>query len=228
MLLEGLKRTAAADAGIIMASLPAVVTLIATLLGARARAGQWLMILLAVAGLTTIAAQPGSTTAAHVAGSSLAGNGLIGLAVLCEATFVLSARGIASQLGPIRLSLAVSIVSLAACLLVLPPNLSVASASPPGATTMALAVWYALTSSVLCTILWYRGAPHVEPWAAGLATAALPVTALVASSIVLGEPVSWQQLAGAVLVVAAIAVGAASARGPARDLLRRGAGARRL
>ena len=57
---------------------------------------------------------------------------------------------------------------------------------------------------------------------------ALPVTTLIASRIVLGEAVSWQQAVGAALVVAAIAVGATSARGPDGALLRGGAGTRRL
>lgn len=216
MLLEGVKRTSAADAGIILAALPAVVTLIGAMLGARVQPGQWMMIALAVTGLSIIAAHAAST--APTTGSSLVGNGLIGLAVLCEATFVLAARRIAAQLGPIRLSLAVSVVSLAACLFALPPDAAEILAGLSKATTLLLVVWYALTSSVVCTVLWYRGVRHVEPWAAGLATAALPVVALVASRIVLGEPISWQQGLGAVLVVAAIAVGAFSRRPDGRSL----------
>jgi drug/metabolite transporter (DMT)-like permease len=217
MLLEGVKRTAATDAGIILAALPAVVTLIAALFGSHVRPGQWLMIVLAVSGLSIIATNAASAVATPK-NSSLVGNGLIGLAVLCEATFVLAARGIAAQLGPIRLSMAVSLVSLAACLFALPPDAAEILASLSKPSTLLLVVWYALTSSVICTVLWYWGVRHVEPWAAGLATAALPVVALAASRIVLGEPISWQQGLGAVLVVAAISAGAFSGRSTGRRL----------
>jgi drug/metabolite transporter (DMT)-like permease len=75
-----------------------------------------------------------------------------------------------------------------------------------------LGVWYALAASVICLWLWYRGLPHVETWLAGLATAAIPLTALAASALFLGETIGPARLAGAALVIAAIVVGALAPR----------------
>ena len=67
--------------------------------------------------------------------------------------------------------------------------------------------WYTLTASALCTVLWYLGVGRVETWAAGLATAAVPVSALAVSALWLGETISLVQLLGAGLIVAAITAG---------------------
>jgi drug/metabolite transporter (DMT)-like permease len=83
------------------------------------------------------------------------------------------------------------------------------------AGTWLLGLWYALASSVVCLWLWYRGLPHVETWLAGLATAAVPVAALAVSALYLDEAIGLSRLAGAALVIAAIALGAlAPRRGP--------------
>ncbi len=203
-MLEGLRRTSAADAGVIAASLPAVVAVIAWSLGARLRLGQAVMVALAVIGVAIIHwPHQGFAPAA----GAVVGNLLVGGAVLCEATFVLVSRSISRVLRPFRLSLAVSLVSLMVCLglAVLVPGRFVLGQL--GSGIIMLMIWYALTSSVVCTALWYRGAPHVEPWAAGMATAALPVAALLGSAAFIGETISWAQLAGGLMVVLAIAAG---------------------
>lgn len=211
-LLEGVKRTSGISAGIILASLPAVVALIGLASGDRLRRGDVAMILLAVAGLALI--QGREPDDARIAPAPLLGNLLIGVAVFCEAAFVVVARGISRSIAPLRLSLAVALVSLLACLpsgLVAAPAFDAAAVS---AGTWVLLVWYALTASVLCTVLWYRGAAHVETWMAGLATAAVPVAAMIVSAVVLHEPVAPAQLGGAVLVVAAIVAGTLPRRRP--------------
>ncbi len=206
-ILEGVRRTSGASAGIITATLPAVIALIGIALGYRPHRGQIAMIALAVAGVALIQGQP-----SNGAVDAFAGNALIGLAVLCEATFVIVARGISTRLRPIRLSLGVALVSLGLCLPTGLPAVAQLSPGAIGGATWALFAWYALTASVLCTVLWYRGAAHVEPWAAGLATAAVPVTALAVSALFLGEHISPLQIGGAALVVAAIAAGTLGGR----------------
>jgi drug/metabolite transporter (DMT)-like permease len=71
-----------------------------------------------------------------------------------------------------------------------------------------LATWYALSASVFCLWLWYRGLPDVETWLAGLTTAAVPVTALAAAALVLAETLDAWKLAGGALVLAAIVLAA--------------------
>lgn len=204
LMFEGLKRTTAADAGIITATLPAVAAMLGVLFaGDRLSRSQGLAVLLAVAGIALVqvaVAAPGAST--------LLGNLLIGAAVLCEASFVLLGKRLAPPYRPLRLAFGANLVGLALSVPLALPQLSAfdPASVPPG--MWALSIWYALASSVVCLWLWYRGLPYVETWLAGLATAAVPVAALAVSSLYLNEAIGLPRLAGAALVIAAIALGA--------------------
>lgn len=208
-VLEGVKRTSGASAGIILAALPAVVAIIGLLLGDRLRRGEVAMIALAVAGVALI---QGPATSGATGTQPMLGNLLIGCAVACEAAFVIVARGISEKVKPLRLSMGVALVSLAVCAPTGIAGLARFDWTGIEPRNWALLAWYALTASILCTALWYRGVAHVETWAAGLATTAVPVAALAVSVVVLGEEIGGKQIAGAALVIAAIALGALSRR----------------
>jgi len=204
LMFEGLKRTAAADAGIITATLPAVAAVLGVVIaGDRLSRLQGLAIVLAVAGLLLVQAWgtvPGPST--------LVGNLLIGGAVLCEASFVLLGKRLAPPYRPLRLALGANLVGLVLSLPLALPQLPAFDPASVRLEMWALGTWYALAASVVCLWLWYRGLPHVETWLAGLATAAVPVSALAVSALYLGEFIGLPKLAGAALVVAAIVLGA--------------------
>lgn len=211
-VLAGVSRTSAASAGIITATLPAVIALAGTALGHHLGRGQIAMIALAVAGVILVQGEIAEGAPSGSAATAALGNMLIGCAVLCEATFAIVARGISTRLRPLRLSLGVALVSLAICLPFGAPAVLSLAPGAIGIATWMLFVWYVLAASVLGTALWYLGVAHVEPWAAGLATAALPVAAMAVSVLLLGERISGMQIAGAALVVLAILIGTLSTR----------------
>jgi drug/metabolite transporter (DMT)-like permease len=155
------------------------------------------------------------TTGAAGGTGTLAGNLLVLGAVLCEASFVFLGKRLAPPYRPLRLALAANLAGLA---LAAPLTLIDAPAFDPRAVTIEmwlLGTWYALSASVFCLWLWYRGLPYVETWLAGLATAAMPVAALAGSALYLGEAIGPARLAGAALVIAGIALGAMSGPGKA-------------
>ena len=109
LMFEGLKRTAAADAGIVTATLPAVVALLGVIvIGDRLSRMQTAAVALAVAGLVLV-----HTTGAATGTSTLLGNLLVGGAVLCEASFVLLGKRLAPPYRPLRLALGANLVGLA-------------------------------------------------------------------------------------------------------------------
>ena len=210
LMFEGLRRTSAADAGIITATLPAVVALLGVaLVGDRLSRAQMAAVGLAVAGLALVQA---TGVAAGV--STLVGNLLIGGAVLCEASFVLLGKRLAPPYRPLRLALGANVVGLVLSLPLALPELSSFDPASIRPGMWVLGVWYSLAASVICLWLWYRGLPHVETWLAGLATAAIPLAALATSALFLGEAIGGWRLAGAALVIAGIVLGALS---PARS-----------
>lgn len=205
-MLEGVKRTAAADAGIITATLPVVVSMLGYLLFSerlgRQRAAA---IAMAVGGVALIQAtgRTGGT-------ATLLGNALVAAAVLCEAIFVILGRGLSRRYPPVRLSLAANLAGAALALPLSGIDAPTFDATAVRPAIWLLGLWYALSSSVFCLLLWYRGLPHVEASVAGLTTAAIPLVALIVAVFVLGESIGVAQILGALLVIAAIAVGAAS------------------
>jgi drug/metabolite transporter (DMT)-like permease len=204
LMFEGLTRTAAADAGIITATLPAVAALLGVAFaGDRLSRLQGLAIALAVAGLVLVQASgtaPGAST--------LIGNLLVGGAVLCEASFVLLGKRLAPPYRPLRLALGANLVGLVLSVPLALPQLPGFDPASVRAGMWVLGTWYALAASVVCLWLWYRGLPYVETWLAGLATAAVPLAALAMSALYLGEAIGAPKLAGAALVIAAIVLGA--------------------
>jgi len=206
LMFEGLKRTSAADAGIITATLPAVVALLGVVaMRERLSPAQLGAVALAVAGLVLVQA-----TGAAGGASTLIGNVLIAGAVLCEASFVLLGKRLAPPYRPLRLALGANLVGLAVAV---PLALGEAQAFDWRAVAPSmwlLGLWYSLAASVICLWLWYRGLPHVETWLAGLATAAIPLAALATSALFLGEPIGGWRIAGAALVIAGIVLGALS------------------
>lgn len=203
LLFEGLKRTSAADAGIITATLPAVAALLGILvMGERVRLPQIGAVALAVAGLLVV-----ETTGAQRGSATVVGNLLVVAAVLCEASFVILGKRLAPPYQPLRLALGANVVALIfatpLALLAAPFDLAAVSVA-----MWLMATWYALSASVFCLWLWYRGLPEVETWLAGLTTAAVPVTALAASALILAETIDAWTLLGGALVLAAIGLGA--------------------
>ena len=206
-LIAGLARTSATNAGVIMATLPGLVTLLGVLLlGDRPTRPQLLGVGCAIAGVAII-----QFHAAGGASGSLVGNLLIVCAVLCEAGFVILAKRLASQHD----ALALAFLANAVAALLMVPVLLISAETLRVATVphyiWPLMIWYALAASVFSLLLWYRGLPRVDTSVAGIMTAALPVSALVVSAAYLGEVIAPAQTLGAAVVIAGIIIGARQA-----------------
>lgn len=207
-LLMGVQRTTATDAGIITATLPAVIVAASALLGERPRTGEVGMVALAVLGVGLIQASAAGTGGQQ----SFAGNVLVGVAVLCEASFVLVSRTMSALVRPVRLSFGVSVICLVACLPLLASPTVWFDPRSLSWETWILIGWYTVTASILSTVLWYMGVSLVPGWVAGLATTALPLTALAVSAAYLGETISQAQMAGAALVILSLCLGSLAQR----------------
>jgi len=203
LILQGLRRTSAIDAGVITATIPAVVVLLGVIfLGDRPNRRQLAAVLLSVVGIVII--QLASARGSGGSTSSLLGNFLIAGAVVGESSFVILSKRLAPPFRPIRLALA---VNLAGLVLALPLALMQwqdfdVAAIPP--RLWLLGTWYVLAAGVFVLLLWYRALPQVDTSLAGMAMAAIPITALAISVLFLGEAMAGSQLIGGLLVIAAI------------------------
>jgi drug/metabolite transporter (DMT)-like permease len=199
-LLAGLRLTTALEAGLILATLPAVVALGgAAWLRERLPARQWAAVALAAFGMSALVL---ARVAAEGHGSAL-GNLLVFAGVCGEAMYVLLAKRIAGRVPVVTASLWMQVFSL---LMLVPLCLPVLGAAGPlGSPQVAgLLVFHALTTSVLCLLLWYAGLKRATAGIAGIFTIFLPATAAAVAVGILGEAFTPVHGAGFVLLLGSL------------------------
>ncbi|PDT38600.1 EamA family transporter [Rhizobium sp. M10] len=197
LLISGLSLTSAADAGVIIGTLPVVSAAISILLlGERPQPALLLAVALATAGVSSIAFTP------KAAGGSLAGNALILLAVVCEGLFILLNKRLTADIPPLAQSTLMTGIGFAVA--VIPAVFEAPSAQGLSASAAAAVGYYALVPTVAGFLLWYAGAERVSGTEASLFTALAPVSAVLLAFVTLGEPVGFSQLAGIACVLAAV------------------------
>ncbi|WP_266158636.1 DMT family transporter [Dyella silvatica] len=211
LLVLGTQQTTAADAGILLGTLPAVAALlIVLLLGERPTPRLLLALALATTGVLAVTlASPASGGGAR---RSLFGDLLILLAVVCESLFILLNKRLRQPLPPLALATTMSglglAVSIVPALLEQHPALIGVSASSGWAV-----IYYALVPTVAGFWLWYAGAARVTAMEASAFTAIAPIAAVVLSAMLLDESIRPAQMLGLALVIVAVGT-VATARSP--------------
>ncbi|MBX4905800.1 MULTISPECIES: DMT family transporter [Rhizobium] len=197
LLISGLSLTSAADAGVIIGTLPVVSAAVSILL-LRERPGRALLLAVALAsvGVFSIAFTPEAT------GGSLAGNLLIFLAVICEGLFILLNKRLTANIAPLAQSTLMTGIGFAVS--IVPAILEAPLTHGFSASAAAAVVYYALVPTVGGFLLWYAGAERVSGTEAALFTALAPVSAVMLAFVLLGEPIGLNHIAGIACVLAAV------------------------
>ncbi|KAE8754973.1 EamA family transporter [Paraburkholderia madseniana] len=210
LMLNGVQRTDALDAGVITSVIPAVVAIFAwILLGERPAPRTILSILLATAGVLLVnvshANDAGGTT--H---QSLAGNLFVFGAVCCEALYVIFSRRVTATIAPIDVCVYTHSIGL---LLILPIGGSAVFnfhyADVPSDMWL-LVMWYALSASVFSFWLWMQGIKRISGSVAGVFTAMVPVAAAIYGVVVGGERFTLTSAIAMVLVISGVVVASSS------------------
>jgi len=214
-MLFGVSLTSAVSAGVIMASLPAVVAVLSWMfLRERITARVVMAIGCAAIGIGLLALTPAHAVApgARTAAMPWLGNLLVFCAVLCEAAYAVIGKSLTGQLGPKRIS---SLINLWGFLLSTPFGIWFAlrfEFAAVHAGTWLLLVVYAVAASIWTVWLWMTGLKHIPAAQAGVFTVMLPVSAALVGVLVLGETLSLMQL----LAFALALLGVVLATWPAR------------
>ncbi|MBY5580260.1 DMT family transporter [Rhizobium leguminosarum] len=197
LLISGLSLTSAADAGVIIGTLPVVSAAISILLlRERPQRALLLAVALATAGVLSIALTP------DAAGGALSGNALIFLAVVCEGLFILLNKRLKTEIAPLALSTLMAGIGFIVA--AIPAVFEAPFAHGISTSALGAVVYYALVPTVGGFLLWYAGAERVSGTEAALFTALAPVSAVMLAFIILGEPVGLSQIAGIACVLAAV------------------------
>lgn len=199
LLLAGLTLTSAADAGVIIGTLPVVASLIAIIV-LREKPNLRLLaaVALATAGVLVVS-WPGGDAGV---GSAL-GNALILGAVLCEGLFILLNKRLATPIAPLMQSTMMAGLGLVVAAV---PALAFEQpfALALDRTALIATAYYAAIPTVAGFLLWYAGAARVSGSEASLFTAVAPVSAVLMAGLVLGEAVTPAHGVGIACVLIAV------------------------
>lgn len=200
LLIYGLQSASAADAGVIIGTLPVVSAAIAVVvLGERPQRALLVTIAFAAIGVLSIAWRSNGN-GAH----SLTGNALILGAVVCEGLFILLNKRLRTEIPPLALSALMTGIGLAAA--AIPAMFETPWTIAITAESLWAIVYYALIPTVGGFLLWYAGSARVSGAEASLFTALAPVSALLLAVALLGEQVGWNQIIGVACVLAAVLI----------------------
>lgn len=194
-MITGVSMTSAVSAGVIMATIPAVIALMSWIfLKERIGPRIWAAVACGALGIGLLAlAKP-----AHAAGdgrqAAWLGNLLVFAAVLCEASYAVIGKKLTAVLSPKRIS---SIINLWGFALMTPLGLYAAvrfDFTRVGTGMWLLLVFYGLAASVWTVWLWMTGLKSVPAAQAGVFTVMLPVSAALVGVVVLGESLTGIQM----------------------------------
>lgn len=188
-MLYGVSLTSALAAGVIMASIPAVVAVLSwLLLGERIAPRVQAAIVLAVGGIALLSIGKATDAQSPARGSSaLLGNALLFAAVCCEALYVVIGKKLTGNVSAKRIS---ALVNLWGWALVTPFGVVLAAQFDFGSVAAGhwlLLVFYSLAASMITVWLWMSGLRHVPAASAGIFTVFLPVSAALVGVVALGE-----------------------------------------
>lgn len=221
-MLYGVSLTSAVAAGVIMASIPAVVAVLSWLfLRERITARVWLAVACAVAGIALVSLSKPELPAPVSIGleanltskSTWLGNLLLLGAVFCEAAYAVIGKRLTGALGPKRIT---ALINLWGFVLVTPMGLWMAwrfdfAAVTPGSWLLLL--FYALAASVWTVWLWMTGLKSLPASQAGVFTVMLPVSAAAVGVGVLGETLGGLQIAAFALALVGVLLATLPQRG---------------
>ncbi len=219
LTLYGVDMTTAMVSGIILAATPAVVAIMAWVMGDRLARIAWIGVLLTIGGvmLVNLLGTPGE----DVARRPILGAVLIFLAVISEAAYTMFARLIAGSASPLGIT---SWYSIYGAIMFLPPALW--TLRDFDMDTIPASAWTAMIymgagPGALAVLLWFYGLRHVPASIAGAFTGVMPISAVLSAWLVLGEEIAWPHILGMVLIMIGIVMVARSrGRVVARNTLR--------
>lgn len=184
-LLAGLRLTGALEAGLVLATLPAVMA-VGSAVGLRERLSgrRWAAVALASGGMAALTLGRGGGAGAV---GTVAGDALVFAAVCCEASYMLLSKRSASRIGILAGAFWMQAFGTAMLAPFVPGELVRMAAVVTTPRIAGLLVFHSLTASLLAVVLWYGGMRRAPANLAGVFTVLLPATAAGLAVVALGE-----------------------------------------
>lgn len=212
-MLFGISMTTAVSAGIIMATIPAVVALMSwVFLKERIGVRVWVAVACGAIGIGLLALSKRELSTQYPQGlradlthpSELLGNLLVFASVLCEASYAVIGKKLTHVLTPKRIT---ALINAWGFVLMAPLGLYAAlhfNFQTVTTPTWLLVVFYAMAASIWTVWLWMTGLKTVSAARAGVFTVMLPISAATVGVVALGESFDTLQYAAFALALVGV------------------------
>ncbi len=214
---EGIARSTASTAALVMAASPAFIGVVGRLLGVEhpTRAA-WAGIGLQLAGMAGVVFGSAAQAPAPGREAGLAGPALVLFAALAWACYAVLLKPFAARVDPMHLSAWTLVGGVATLVPLAAPGLVALRPAEVPAMGWGAVAYSALLAMVVAYLFYYRGVRVVGPVRTAMFSNLQPLVALAVAALTLGErPGAWQ-LAGAAAIAAGIVVARLPGRGAPR------------
>jgi drug/metabolite transporter (DMT)-like permease len=202
LFIEGVARTRASDAALVISAGPAFIALLGWARGTeRLRRRAWLGIALSIGGVALVVL---GGSAASVGESTLLGNALVVAGSLCWAVFTVLLKPYTDRVDGVRLSAATMLGGAVALLAVASPSIAATDWGAVGPSAWGAIVYGGIAGLVIAYLFWYRGVRVLGPTRTAMYLNLQPVVALLVAWAALGERPGLPQLFGAAGVMAGL------------------------
>lgn len=201
-ILLGMKLTTVGSAAILTSMLPAVITGFSFIILKEFISKEKLIALsLAIIGLLLVTVDISSV---NINLNSLAGNGLILLAVISGALFPICVKLLGDKVSPLILSLFFNLCGLLLLVPITILDINEFKFSLISLNSWLLAIFYSFLANILYVIFWNRGLLIVPASTASIFTAIMPISATFLAYFFLNENLTLGQLAGMFCIILSI------------------------
>ena len=202
LFIEGLARTRAGDAALVIAATPAFVALIGRARGTeRVNARGAFGIALSIGGIGLVVF---GNAAAAAGESSLLGNSLVLAAAFCWSLYTVLSRPYTARVDGIQLSAYTLLGGAVPIVLIGLPSILATPWRDVGAPAWGAIAYSGVGSMVIAYLIWYRGVRVLGPTRTAMFGNLQPLFALVVAWLALGEALTLWQGVGAASIMSGL------------------------
>jgi drug/metabolite transporter (DMT)-like permease len=200
LFVEGIARTRAGDAALLISASPAFIAIIGRLRGSERVSPRGVVgIALSILGMGFVVIGTANSGASHSA--TLLGDWLLLISSLCWSLYTVYLQPYTHRIGGIRLSALTMLGGMVPLLIVAAPSMLATNwaALPPLA--WGSVAYSGLFALVIAYLFWYHGVRVLGPTRTAMYSNLQPVFAVAVAWLVLGEGITVWEVAGAVSII---------------------------
>ena len=200
LFVEGIARTRAGDAALLISASPAFIAIIGRLRGTERVAKRGVVgIALSILGMGLVVAGTADTGASRNA--TLLGDSLLLISALCWSVYTVYLQPYTHRIGGIHLSALTMIGGMVPLLIVAAPSMVATNWGALPLLAWGSVAYSGLFALVIAYLFWYHGVRVLGPTRTAMYSNLQPVFALAVAWLILGEGITGWEVAGAISII---------------------------